>query len=106
MGELDADTLAEIEECSSAAALGAPERGFSMAMDSVGGGHGLQTSVVLARDGDGRIRGVLHLVPCYGRAAVSLSFMRRDPDTPNGLTEFMVAGRRSCCARTASPSCR
>ena len=26
----------------------------------------------------------------YGRAAVSLSFMRRDRDTPNGLTEFLV----------------
>jgi lysyl-tRNA synthetase class 2 len=31
-----------------------------------------------------------HFVPCYGRSAMSLSFMRRDPDTPNGLTEFMV----------------
>jgi lysyl-tRNA synthetase class 2 len=29
-------------------------------------------------------------VPCYGRPAVSLSFMRRDPSTPNGLTEFLV----------------
>ena len=28
--------------------------------------------------------------PCYGRAAMSLSFMRRDPETPNGLTEFLV----------------
>jgi lysyl-tRNA synthetase class 2 len=37
------------------------------------------------------IRGVLHFVPVYGRPAVSLSFMRRDPDTPNGLTEFLVA---------------
>jgi lysyl-tRNA synthetase class 2 len=34
---------------------------------------------------------VLHFVPCYGRPAMSLSFMRRDPDTPNGLTEFLVA---------------
>ena len=38
----------------------------------------------------GAIRGVLHFVPCYGRPAVSLSFMRRDPSTPNGLTEFLV----------------
>ena len=37
------------------------------------------------------MRGFLHFVPSSGRAAVSLSFMRRDIDTPNGLTEFMVA---------------
>ena len=30
-------------------------------------------------------------MPSYGREAVSLSFMRRDPETPNGLTEFLVA---------------
>jgi lysyl-tRNA synthetase class 2 len=62
-----------------------------MAMDSIDGAAGRDTMVVLARDGEGAIRGVLHFVPCYGRDAVSLSFMRRDPDTPNGLTEFLVA---------------
>jgi lysyl-tRNA synthetase class 2 len=45
---------------------------------------------VLARDEHDVIRGVLHFVPCYGRPAVSLSMMRRDPSTPNGLTEFLV----------------
>src|SRR5439155_246275 len=29
--------------------------------------------------------------PSYGRPAVSLSLMRRDRQTPNGLTEFLVA---------------
>ncbi len=70
---------------------GAPERGFSMAMDSLRGTHAAETLVVLARDREGAIRGVLHFVPCFGRRTVSLSFMRRDPETPNGLTEFMVA---------------
>ncbi|MBV9311486.1 MAG: DUF2156 domain-containing protein, partial [Solirubrobacterales bacterium] len=51
---------------------------------------GEETLVVLARDELGRVRGVLHFVPCYGRPTVSLSFMRRDPTTPNGLTEFLV----------------
>ena len=72
---------------------GAPERGFSMAMDSIRSEHDADTLVLLARDEsdpDRPIRGVLHFVPCYGRAAMSLSFMRRDPGTPNGLTEFMV----------------
>ncbi|HZU60037.1 MAG TPA: phosphatidylglycerol lysyltransferase domain-containing protein [Solirubrobacteraceae bacterium] len=88
---LDAPTAREIEIVLERGRQGAPERGFSMAMDSVRGQHGEETLVVLARDGQDRIRGVLHFVPCYGHPAVSLSFMRRDPDTPNGLTEFMVA---------------
>jgi lysyl-tRNA synthetase class 2 len=83
-------TIAEIERVLERGRQGAPERGFSMAMDSISR-HANETLVLLARDPDGAIRGVLHFVPCYGRAAVSLSFMRRDPDTPNGLTEFLVA---------------
>lgn len=61
-----------------------------MAMDSLQGQHNDDTLVVIARDAGDAIRGVLHFVPCYGRPAVSLSFMRRDPTTPNGLTEFLV----------------
>ena len=91
VGQLGPATVAEVEEVLERGRQGAPERGFSMAMDSVCGNHCLQTLVVLARDPEWRIRGVLHFVPCFGRPAVSLSFMRRDPETPNGLTEFMVA---------------
>jgi lysyl-tRNA synthetase class 2 len=72
---------------------GAPERGFSMTMDSIRSAADEDTLVLLARDETDparQVRGVLHFVPCYGRPAMSLSFMRRDPDTPNGLTEFMV----------------
>jgi lysyl-tRNA synthetase class 2 len=87
---LDADTLEQIEEVVERGRQGAPERGFSMAMESLQGQHDHETLVVIARDGEGAIRGVLHFVPCYGRPAVSLSFMRRDPSTPNGLTEFLV----------------
>lgn len=87
---LDADTLHEIEHVLELGRQGAPERGFSMAMDSIRGEREEDTLFVLARDQDHRIRGVLHFVPCYGRPAVSLSFMRRDPSTPNGLTEFLV----------------
>lgn len=83
-------TLAEIELVLERGREGAPERGFSMAMDSISVLDGHETLVVLARDEENAIRGVLHFVPCYGRPAVSLSFMRRDPETPNGLTEFLV----------------
>jgi lysyl-tRNA synthetase, class II len=90
VSELTADTAEQVELVLERGREGAPERGFSMAMDSISGEHEDETVVVLARDGEGVIKGVLHFVPCYGRAAVSLSFMRRDPATPNGLTEFLV----------------
>ena len=90
---LDQDAIEQIEHVVELGRQGAPERGFSMAMDSLRGEHDHDTLVVLARDETiptRPIRGVLHFVPCYGRPAVSLSFMRRDPATPNGLTEFLV----------------
>jgi lysyl-tRNA synthetase class 2 len=93
VAELDAATTAAVEAVLERGREGAPERGFSMAMDSIRSEHDADTLVVLARDESDParpIRGVLHFVPCYGRAAMSLSFMRRDPGTPNGLTEFMV----------------
>jgi lysyl-tRNA synthetase class 2 len=62
-----------------------------MAMDSIRGARCRDTLVVVARDETGAIRGVLHFVPVFGRQTMSLSFMRRDPGTPNGLTEFLVA---------------
>ncbi len=84
-------TGAEIERVLELGREGAPERGFSMAMESICSAYNRDTLVLLARDGEGAIRGVLQFVPCYGRPVMSLSFMRRDPRTPNGLTEFMVA---------------
>jgi lysyl-tRNA synthetase class 2 len=91
LGSLDADTVHDIQTVLELGRQGAPERGFSMAMDTIACEQAEETLVVLAREGTGTIRGVLHFVPVYGRSAVSLSFMRRDPDTPNGLTEFLVA---------------
>ena len=90
LSALGSGTLEQIEHVLERGREGAPERGFSMAMDSMQGPEGHETLVVLARDEHQDIRGVLHFVPVYGRNAVSLSFMRRDPDTPNGLTEFLV----------------
>jgi lysyl-tRNA synthetase class 2 len=90
VSSLTPETAREVAEVMERGREGAPERGFSMAMDAIDGGHGEETVVVLARDEDDAVRGVLHFVPCYGRPAASLSFMRRDPGTPNGLTEYMV----------------
>ena len=62
-----------------------------MAPDGIGGPHQADSTLIVARDASGAIRGFLHLVPCFGRPAVSLEAMRRDRDTVNGLTEYMVA---------------
>src|SRR5262249_43900274 len=45
--------------------------------------------LVLARDSAGRVRGGLQFVP-WGDDGLSLDLMRRDPDSDNGLVEFMV----------------
>ncbi len=89
-GDLDEATVAELEHVSALWRDGAPERGFTMAMDSLRGVHQAESVVVAARDAEGVIRGFLHFVPTYGRPAMSLSFMRRDRSTPNGLMEFLV----------------
>jgi lysyl-tRNA synthetase class 2 len=91
LAALDDATFAELERVAEAGRQGAPERGFAMALDALRHERDDETLVVLARDKDGHVRGFLHLVPTFGRRAVSLSLMRRDPRTPNGLMEFLVA---------------
>ncbi len=91
LADVDDDTMAELERVSEAWRAGADERGFTMALERLGGAQQHDTVVAITRDGEGHVRGFLHFVPSYGREAVSLSFMRRDPETPNGLTEFLVA---------------
>jgi len=88
--DLDDAQLAELEEVSEAWLDGAPDRGFSMAMDGLRGAHHTGSVIVTARHEDGTLGGFLHFVPAYGRPAMSLGYMRRRPETPNGLTEFMV----------------
>jgi len=86
----EADLLG-LEEVSSRWRGGTSERGFAMSLDTLRREDHGDSLVVLGRDAEGRIRGFLHFAPSYGRPAVSLSLMRRDPETPNGLTEFLVA---------------
>jgi lysyl-tRNA synthetase class 2 len=91
MGDISCDDLAALDRISERWRAGAPERGFSMTVDELGGFGQDESRVIVARDAEGAPRGFLHLVPCAGRPALSLSLMRRDPDTPNGLVEFMIA---------------
>lgn len=90
LGMLDEPTLSELERVSQKWRAGAAERGFSMSLDALRRDDQGDTLILAARDSSGRIRGFLHLVPAFGRSAMSLSVMRRERDTPNGLTEFLV----------------
>jgi lysyl-tRNA synthetase, class II len=90
MGELSEAELRELEGVSDRWRGDEPERGFSMAIDGLRGDHLAESLVVVARDAEGSVRGFLHFAPCYGRPAVSLGLMRRDRDSVNGLTEYLV----------------
>ncbi len=90
VSELDDATSVALDSVSEAWRGEKAERGFSMALGAIRREDQGDTVVVIASDESGGVRGFLHFVPSYGRAAMSLSSMRRDPDTPNGLTEFMV----------------
>jgi len=90
VGELEEATMRELEQVADDWLAGAAERGFSMAMDSLRNPESAQTLIVYTSNPNGVIEGFLHFVPTYERPAVSLSFMRRRRDTPNGLTEYMI----------------
>jgi lysyl-tRNA synthetase class 2 len=68
----------------------ARETGFSMAFESAAVCRERDDVYVLALDGAGDVRGFLHLASVPAGAALSLSSMRRDRDTPNGLNEFLI----------------
>jgi lysyl-tRNA synthetase, class II len=84
------ETLAELDTLRQRALHGARECSFAWSMEGIGGEHQRDCVVVIARDPDGAARGVLQFAPTYGRPALSLSIMRRDDDTPNGLMEYLV----------------
>jgi lysyl-tRNA synthetase class 2 len=90
VSELDEATGDALQAISEAWRGDKAERGFSMALGALSREEQWDTVMIVARDQSGSVRGFLHFVPSYGRAAMSLSSMRRDSDTPNGLTEFMV----------------
>jgi lysylphosphatidylglycerol synthetase-like protein (DUF2156 family) len=65
-----------------------PERGFTMSMDEL---YVPGTVFAVAEGEDGTVGGFLHLAPTLAGGSWSLSTMRRRPDAPNGLTEFLIA---------------
>ena len=66
------------------------ERGFSMALGRLGDPNDGDCVLVQAFDADGTPLGVLSLSP-WGVDGASLDLMRRNPKSPNGTMEMMVA---------------
>lgn len=89
LSDLDAREIDRVRELAAAWRDGSTERGFSMALGRFGEPDDGRCVLVRAFDADGRMRGLLHLVP-WGDSGLSLDLMRRDRESDNGLTEFMI----------------
>jgi lysylphosphatidylglycerol synthetase-like protein (DUF2156 family) len=69
----------------------APERGFTMTLSREVEGVNPDFRLCIALDEHDQPGGFLRIVPVYGPSpAYTLDLMRRDPDTPNGMTEFLL----------------
>ncbi len=69
-----------------------PERGFTMELGGGVRGENPDFLLAVATGVDGRPLGFLRLVPCFGEEpGWSLDLMQRDPDAPNGMTEYLIA---------------
>ena len=88
--DLNAAELAELDRRAEDWRGEETERGFSMALGRLGEPVDGDCVAVLAHDSDGRLRGLLSMVP-WGRRGLSLDLMRRDRNSENGLVEAMVA---------------
>lgn len=90
LGELEEGELAELEALAARGRHGRRELSFAWAMDGLRGAHQEHCVVAVARDGRGVARAFLHLVPAADGKALSVSLMRRDPDAPGGVMDFLV----------------
>ncbi len=70
----------------------APERGFTMELGQDVSGENPDFLLAVALDEDEHPVAFLRLVPCYGPdPGYSLDLMQRDPDSVNGVTEYLIA---------------
>lgn len=88
LSDIDSEELKELRHVAHEFRRG-DERGFSMSLDRILEDVDGRTVVVWARDTDGAIQAMLSFVP-WGRHGISLSLMRRRPDSINGIIEAMV----------------
>lgn len=89
-GDLSAEELSSLVANADSWRHGETERGFSMALGRLGDPADARSILVAAHDASGQMVGLLSFVP-WGKTGISLDVMRRSPDAPNGIVEFMVA---------------
>lgn len=89
-GEIDGQLAGRIAEIAERWRGDRSETGYSMAFAGAEVDPLRDDLYVIARDAAGEPRGFLHfgIVPAAGK--LSLSSMRRERDTPNGLNEFLI----------------
>jgi lysyl-tRNA synthetase class 2 len=87
---IDEPLAARIAEISSRWRGDRGETGYSMAFAGAAVDRARDDLYVIARDAGGEPRGFLHFGIVPGGQALSLSSMRRERDTPNGLNEFLI----------------
>lgn len=87
--DIEDQELSELARLADRWRQGGDERGFSMASSRLGDRRDERTVIVTAHDQSGAVRGLLSFVP-WGRRGLSLDYMRRSPDSLNGVTELMV----------------
>jgi lysyl-tRNA synthetase, class II len=88
--EIDEPLAERIAEIASRWRGDRSETGYSMAFAGAAVDPARDDLYVLARDAAGELRGFLHFGTVPGGRALSLSSMRRERDTPNGLNEFLI----------------
>jgi lysyl-tRNA synthetase class 2 len=89
-GEIDEPLAERIAEIASRWRGDRSETGYSMAFAGAAVEPTRDDLYVIARDADDDVRGFLHFGTVPGGRALSLSSMRRERDTPNGLNEFLI----------------
>ncbi len=89
-GELDAGLRRALLGIAERGRRGAPERGYSMALDGLLSGRDRDCLVAVARDADGTPFAFQRYVPCRAGTGLSLDAMRRDDVGPNGVNERLI----------------
>ena len=87
---IDESLATRIAEISSRWRGDRAETGYTMAFAGAAVDRERDDLYVIARDAAGEPRGFLHFGIVPGGNALSLSTMRRERDTPNGLNEFLI----------------
>ena len=88
--ELDGAMREQLEEVARTWRGAAPERGFTMALDTLFALGDDDAIFIVGFDCNGRPMGFLHFAICTAGGALSLSSMPRMRDVPNGFNEWLI----------------